>query len=190
MFDLARAGTPILGAFLVLLVEFVEALTIVLAVGTVRGWQPALLGTVAGAAFLAALVLTLGAGLRAIPLAFLELVVGLLLLLFGMRWLRKAVLRAGGVIALHDEEAAFAQETALLRAGMAAPRHGWDKVEVATTFKAVLLEGLAAVFREARSDPALARRSPDTTSRLLAARGRKRRFCSSCRTGSVPGRSS
>jgi Ca2+/H+ antiporter, TMEM165/GDT1 family len=141
-----NAGPAFVAAFLASLVEFVEALTIVLAVGTVRGWRPALLGTAAGATLLAALVLVLGPGLQLVPLGALQLAIGVLLLLFGMRWLRKAILRAGGFIALHDEAAAFAQEAAALRAGDATPRRGWDKLAILTSFKAVVIEGIEVVF--------------------------------------------
>ena len=85
-------------AFLSSLVEAVEALTIVLAVATVRGWRPAGLGALAGLATLALIVLTLGPLLDRVPLHALQLAIGVLLLLFGMRWLRKAILRAAGVI--------------------------------------------------------------------------------------------
>lgn len=132
-------------AFLASLVEFVEALTIVLAVGTTRGWRPALSGAAVGAALLVALVLAFGPLLDRIPLSWLQLVIGVLLLLFGMRWLRKAVLRAAGIIALHDETSAFADETRHMReAGVS---HGpWDAVALITSFKAVVLEGLEVVF--------------------------------------------
>src|ERR1700716_2212780 len=105
-----HVGTLIVAAFLASLVEFVEALTIVLAVGTVRGWRPALIGTLAGVALLILLVLGFGPLLQRIPLGLMQLVVGTLLLLFGLRWLRKAVLRAAGIIGLHDEEAIYAKE--------------------------------------------------------------------------------
>jgi uncharacterized membrane protein len=144
-FSWTHAGPVIVAAFLASLVEFVEALTIVLAVGTVRGWRSALLGTGAGAVFLVLLVATLGPALQSVPLAGLQLAIGLLLLLFGMRWLRKAVLRGAGIIPLHDEAAAFAGETAALRAG-AVPRQGWDKLAVATACKAVVIEGIEVVF--------------------------------------------
>lgn len=146
MIDWAHAGPSVLAAFLASLVEFVEALTIVLAVGTVRGWRPALIGTLAGVGLLFLLVLIFGPTLQRIPLAILQLVVGVLLLLFGMRWLRKAILRSAGVIGLHDEEAIYAKETKTLRAGGASFPVGLDKVAVATTFKAVVLEGLEVVF--------------------------------------------
>src|SRR5712691_8826553 len=102
-------------AFLGSLVEAVEALTIVLAVATVRGWRPAGLGALAGLVLLALVVLLLGPLIGRVPLHALQLVIGILLLLFGMRWLRKAILRAAGLIALHDETTAFAAETSELR---------------------------------------------------------------------------
>ena len=103
MIDVVHSGPVLLASFLASSVECVEALTIVLAVGAVRGWRPALFGAGLAAALLAALVAVFGAELQLIPLASLQTVIGILLLLFGMRWLRKAVLRAGGVIALRDE---------------------------------------------------------------------------------------
>ena len=145
MLHLTHAGSAVLAAFLASLVEFVEALTIVLAVGTVRGWRPALLGTLAGTVLLVILIVVLGPLLATIPIAWLQLVIGILLLLFGMRWLRKAILRAAGVIALHDEELIYDQETALLRRAGAGVGI-WDTIGVVTTFKAVVLEGLEVVF--------------------------------------------
>lgn len=142
---LAHAAPSVLAAFLASLVEFVEALTVVLAVGTVRGWRPALTGTGLGLAVLAALVLALGPALTRIPLGLVQLAVGTLVLLFGLRWLRKAVLRSAGVIPLHDEAAAFAGETEALRRQKLAAG-GWDGVGVATAFKIVMLEGIEVVF--------------------------------------------
>jgi Ca2+/H+ antiporter, TMEM165/GDT1 family len=146
--SLAQAGSAISASFLASLVEFVEALTIVLAVGFVSGWRPALIGTAAGTAVLAALVALLGPALGAIPIAYLQLLIGLLLLLFGLRWLRKAVLRAAGVIPLHDELKVFAEETEMMTASL--PRGTqppwWDPIAVAATFKAILLEGMEVVF--------------------------------------------
>ncbi|MDB5603851.1 MAG: putative rane protein [Bradyrhizobium sp.] len=133
-------------AFLASLVEAVEALTIVLAVATVRGWRPAGLGAFAGLAVLAVIVLTLGPLLGQVPLHLLQLVIGILLLLFGMRWLRKAILRAAGVIPLHDEATAFATETAELREQARRNEARLDWLAALASFKAVLLEGLEVVF--------------------------------------------
>jgi uncharacterized membrane protein len=137
---------PAVGAaFLASLVEVVEAFTIVLAVGTTRGWRPALHGSLAGLAVLALLVAILGPTLDRVPLNWLQLAIGILLLLFGMRWLRKAILRAAGIIALHDETAAFATEQAEL--GRAARGTGaMDWLAATAAFKAVVLEGLEVVF--------------------------------------------
>jgi Ca2+/H+ antiporter, TMEM165/GDT1 family len=126
-------------------VEAVEALTIVLAVGLARGWRPALTGAAAALAALALIVVALGPLLGAVPLHALQFVVGVLLLLFGLRWLRKAILRAIGVIALHDEDAAFARETREL-AGAERRASEFDWVAGAAAFKAVLLEGIEVVF--------------------------------------------
>jgi Ca2+/H+ antiporter, TMEM165/GDT1 family len=113
-----HVALPAVGAaFLASLVEVVEAFTIVLAVGTTRGWRPALQGSLAGLVVLALLVATLGPALDRVPLHWLQLAIGILLLLFGLRWLRKAILRAANIIPLHDETAAFAAETAELGRG-------------------------------------------------------------------------
>ena len=143
--DWAHAGPSALAAFLASLVEFVEALTIVLAVGAVRGWRGALDGTALALLVLLALVLSLGPALTQIPQAAVQLGVGTLLLLFGLRWLRKAILRAAGVIALHDEADAYAREVRTLR-GLGTMGRGWDRVAVATAFKIVMLEGIEVVF--------------------------------------------
>src|ERR1700760_4447800 len=108
------AAPAVSAAFLASLVEVVEAFTIVLAVATLRGWRPAALGTAAGLSVLAGIVLLLGPLLDRVPISSLQLAIGILLLLFGMGWLRKASLRAAGVIPLHDEEAIFAAEAAEL----------------------------------------------------------------------------
>jgi uncharacterized membrane protein len=138
----AAASAAVLAAFLSSLVEAVEALTIVLSVATVRGWKPAGLGALAGVATLALIVILLGPFLDLVPLHALQLTIGVLLLLFGMRWLRKAILRAAGVIALHDETAVFASETAALRAHT--QRLDW--LAGLASYKAMLLEGLEVVF--------------------------------------------
>jgi uncharacterized membrane protein len=140
------AAPAISAAFLSSLVEAVEALTIVLAVATVRGWKPAGLGALAGLALLALIVLLLGPLLDRVPLYVLQLVIGVLLLLFGMRWLRKAILRSAGVIALHDETSAFAKETAELREQARRQEAKLDWIAGLAAFKAVVLEGLEVVF--------------------------------------------
>src|SRR3989442_14198019 len=146
MIDWMHAGPSVTTALLGWLVECVEAATIVLAVGTVGGWRAALLGAAGGLAVLTALVVVLGPALGVIPVSVLQLVVGLLLLLFGVSWLRKAVLRAAGIMPLHDERRAFegARATRAGTAGATATR--WDPVALATTFEAVVLEGLEGVF--------------------------------------------
>ncbi|HEY0206159.1 MAG TPA: hypothetical protein VGC15_18635 [Acetobacteraceae bacterium] len=143
--DWAHAGPTILAAFLASLVEFVEALTIVLAVGAVRGWRGALGGTGLALLTLAAIILALGPALTRIPLDLVRAGIGTLTLLFGMRWLRKAVLRSAGVIALHDENAAYAKETASL-SGIGAAGEGWDRVAVRTAFNITMIEGIEVVF--------------------------------------------
>ncbi len=148
-FDWTHAGPTVLAAFLASLVEFVEALTVVLAVGAVRGWRGALGGTGLALLVLLAIVAALGPALTRIPLDLVQLGVGTLLLLFGMRWLRKAILRSAGVIPLHDEEALFAKETASLRglgSSVTAWGQGWDRVAVSTAFKITMVEGIEVVF--------------------------------------------
>lgn len=145
LFDSIHAGPSMLAAFLASLVECVEALTVVLAVGAVRGWRSALAGSAAALLVLLLLVVVLGRALDRVPLHGLQLVVGALLLLFGMRWLRKAVLRAAGVLPLHDEAAIYARETQALR-GQAAAAHAWDRLAFATALKITLLEGVEVVF--------------------------------------------
>src|SRR5260221_9191508 len=140
------AAPAVLAAFLSSLVEAVEALTIVLSVATVRGWRPAGLGALAGLASLALIVILLGPLLDRVPLHALQLVIGVLLLLFGMRWLRKAVLRAAGIIPLHDEALVFANETAALRAQAHRQAARLDWLAGLASYKAMLLEGLEVVF--------------------------------------------
>ncbi|MDB5814204.1 MAG: hypothetical protein JWN23_1321 [Rhodocyclales bacterium] len=135
-----------LTSFMASMVEFVEALTIVLAVGIVRGWRSALLGTGAAAILLTALVLVLGRSLANVSLPALQLVVGVLLLMFGLRWLRKAILRAAGVLPLHDESKTFAEETAALRRQDTTHHAAIDPIAFLTAFKAVMLEGIEVVF--------------------------------------------
>ncbi len=146
MTNFAIAWPAITAAFLASFVEVVEAFTIVLAVGTLRGWRPALTGTAAGLALLVVLVLALGPLLEVFPIHAMQFVIGVLLLLFGMRWLRKAILRAAGIIPLHDEMAAFAKETADFQAAAAKHEQRLDWIAGLTAFKAVVLEGLEVVF--------------------------------------------
>jgi uncharacterized membrane protein len=146
MVSLAHIAPAITAAFLASLVEAVEALTIVLAVATVRGWRPAGFGALAGLALLVLIVATLGPLLDRVPLHFLQLAIGVLLLLFGMRWLRKAILRSAGVIPLHDEARAYASETAELREQARRHASRLDWLAGLTSLKAVLLEGLEVVF--------------------------------------------
>ncbi|MEY9965179.1 putative membrane protein [Streptacidiphilus sp. MAP12-16] len=128
-------------------VEAVEALTIVLAAGTGRHWGSAVQGTLAALAALAATVAALGPAIGLIPLGALRLVVGTLLLVFGLQWLRKAVLRASGHKALHDEAGAYAKELAAAR-GAAAGGRGMvqDWYAFTLSFKGVFLEGLEVAF--------------------------------------------
>ena len=123
----------------------VEALTIVLAVGVTRGWRSAIIGTVAALGVLGVVVAALGSTLSVLPIGGLRLFVGTLLLVFGLQWLRKAILRASGFKALHDEDAIFAEER---KAAMAAPADGdgLDWYTFTVSFKGVLLEGLEVAF--------------------------------------------
>jgi len=136
----------VLASFAASLVEFAEALTVVLAVGAVRGWRWALIGTATALCVLVLLVGVFGQSLARVPLPIVQLIVGTLLLMFGLRWLRKAILRSAGVIALHDEQAAYSQETTALRAAGSLAAQGWDSIAFATAFKIVMLEGIEVVF--------------------------------------------
>src|SRR5215831_15714693 len=141
------AAPAVTAAFLASIVEVVEAFTIVLAVATLRGWRPAAWGTTAGLALSAGIILLLGPLLDRVPIHSLQLAIGILLLLFGMGWLRKASLRAAGVIPLHDEEdAIFAAEAAQLDEAGYRQRNRLDWIAGMTAFKAVVLEGLEVVF--------------------------------------------
>jgi uncharacterized membrane protein len=111
-------------AFLGASVEAVEAMTIVLAAGVVRGWRSALIGTAGGLVTLAAVVALFGPALASIPIAYLQIAIGAALLLFGVRWLRKAILRSAGIVALHDETAIYAKEAARWRGRAARLRDG------------------------------------------------------------------
>jgi MYXO-CTERM domain-containing protein len=124
----------------------VEALTIVLAMGVTRGWRAALTGAVAATVALAAIVAALGPALTVIPIEVLRLVVGALLLVFGLQWLRKAILRASGWRALRDEDSVFARETAAAEAAAHEEHAGLDWYGFTVSFKGVLLEGLEVAF--------------------------------------------
>jgi uncharacterized membrane protein len=131
--------------FVACAVEAVEALTIVLAVGIVRGWRSTLIGVAAASLVLLAVVAVLGPALRVIPISALRVVVGVLLLTFGLQWLRKAVLRAAGYKPLHDEQLAFAHERELASfAPTTSSEMDWYAFTV--SFKGVLLEGLEVAF--------------------------------------------
>jgi uncharacterized membrane protein len=134
-----------IAVFLACLVEAVEALTIVLAVGATRSWSSAFSGVGAATAVLAAVVAGLGPTLTSLPINVLRLAIGGLLLVFGLQWLRKAILRASGLKALHDETAAFARETATAHA-VARDTGAFDGYSFAIAFKGVLLEGLEVAF--------------------------------------------
>jgi uncharacterized membrane protein len=124
----------------------VEALTIVLAMGVTRGWRPALAGTAVALLALAAIVAALGPALTVIPIETLRLIVGALLLVFGLQWLRKAILRSSGWRALRDEDAVFAREAAQARSAALEQRAGLDWYAFTISFKGVLLEGLEVAF--------------------------------------------
>jgi uncharacterized membrane protein len=134
-----------LTAFLASAVEMVEATTIVLAVGVTRGWRSPLIGVAAATVALGAVIAVLGPALTHVPLDALRLVVGGLLLVFGLQWLRKAILRAGGVKALHDEDATYREEVELARAE-GVVRTGMDWYAFTLAFKGVFLEGLEVAF--------------------------------------------
>jgi uncharacterized membrane protein len=144
-YNVAHVGPVMTAAFLASLVECVEAMTIILAVGVIRGWRPALAGAGIALGLLAILIAAFGPSLSLIPLAWLQIAIGALLVLFGMRWLRKAVLRAAGAVPLHDEASAYSSAIRALqrRGGIGAQ---WDVIGIATSFKAVMLEGIEVVF--------------------------------------------
>ena len=136
-----------IAAFLASAVEFVEAFTIVLVVGVTINWRSSLAGAFAAAATLALIIATFGVALvQFVPLNVLRLVVGVILILFGLKWLKKAILRYSGLKALHDEEAIYEETRAELRARgeVIAPR--FEPFGIAMSYKAVLLEGLEVAF--------------------------------------------
>jgi uncharacterized membrane protein len=134
-------------AFLASAVEFVEAFTIVLVVGVTINWRSALAGTAGAVVALVALVGVFGTALvRYVPLEALRFAVGVLLVLFGLKWLKKAILRYSGLKAMHDEEAIYEEQLAEMRARGEHHQQRVDPFGVATSFKSVLLEGLEVAF--------------------------------------------
>lgn len=144
MLEWIQGGPQMAAAFLGSSVEAVEAMTIVLAVGIVRGWRSALAGTAAGLLTLAAIIAIFGPAIAAIPIAVLQIAIGALLVLFGIRWLRKAILRSAGVVALRDEAALFVEETRALQGAPVSARQ-WDAVAMLASYKAIVLEGIEVV---------------------------------------------
>jgi uncharacterized membrane protein len=141
------AGALFLAVFLACTVEAVEAVTIVLAAGTTRSWRSALFGVGAGLVVLAVVIAVLGPAVTAIPLHWLRLFVGGLLLIFGLQWLRKAILRASGYKALHDETEIFQKQVAQARDATPVRRGAVeDWYSFTLSFKGVVLEGLEVVF--------------------------------------------
>lgn len=137
----------LVAAFLASTVEFVEAFTIVLVVGVTINWRSSLLGTLAAVGALAIIVGIFGTTLvDHVPVDDLRVVVGLLLVLFGLKWLKKAILRYAGLKALHDEEAIYEEQMAEMRAHGGSPPEKIDPFGVVTSFKSVLLEGLEVAF--------------------------------------------
>ena len=136
----------VLASFLASAVEMVEALTIVLAAGTTRGWRSSLIGVGAALVALSAIIVIFGPALDRVPIDTLRLIVGGLLLVFGIQWWRKAILRASGLKALHDEDAIFAKESAEARAQGQEVRAGLDWYAFTLCFKGVFLEGLEVAF--------------------------------------------
>ena len=144
--DLGALAVAALPSFVASAVEFVEATTIVLAVGVTRGWRAPLYGAVAAAVTLGVIIALLGVAIvTVVPEHLLKAIVGALLLLFGLRWLRKAVLRFAGIVALHDEELAYLKEVSALRA-RGEPMAHFDRVGAVVAYKAVLLEGTEVAF--------------------------------------------
>ncbi len=141
----SQAVSASLTAGLASLVEFIEASTVVLAVGATRGWRSAFGGTAAALLLLALLLAVFGPALRLLPLAPAQLVLGTLLVLFGTRWLRKATRRAAGIIPMRDEAVAFRRQRERI-GGLACPAARWDGPGLAMSFQATTVEGIEVVF--------------------------------------------
>ncbi|HTT51692.1 MAG TPA: hypothetical protein VMH35_09865 [Streptosporangiaceae bacterium] len=142
-----NAAALVLTVFVACAVEAVEALTIVMAAGLTREWRSTFQGMAAALAVLAVVVAAVGPALTLFPLGVLRLVVGALLAVFGLQWLRKAILRASGYKDLHDEAVIYRRQVAAAQAAAAGSRHGVrDWYAFTLSFKGVLLEGLEVVF--------------------------------------------
>jgi uncharacterized membrane protein len=143
----AQLWATFLASFLASAVEFVEAFTIVLVVGVTINWRSSLLGALAATGALIVIVALFGTAIvRYVPLDALRVLVGFLLVLFGLKWLKKAILRYAGLKAKHDEEAIYEEQLAVMRARGEHPQTRVDPFGVATSFKSVLLEGLEVAF--------------------------------------------
>jgi uncharacterized membrane protein len=143
----AQLWAVFVAAFLASAVEFVEAFTIVLVVGVTINWRSAFVGALAATGALAVIVAIFGTAIvRFVPLDALRIVVGVLLVLFGLKWLKKAILRYAGLKAMHDEEAIYEEQIAEMRARGEHHQKRVDPFGVATSFKSVLLEGLEVAF--------------------------------------------
>jgi uncharacterized membrane protein len=144
--DLGALAVAALPALVARAVVFVEATTIILGVGVTRGWRAPLYGTIAATVTLAIIIALLGVTIvTVVPEHLLKAIVGALLLLFGLRWLRKAILRFAGIVALHDEERIYLKEVADLKA-RGETRTGFDRIGAIVAYKAVLLEGTEVAF--------------------------------------------
>lgn len=157
-------------AFLASAVEFVEAFTIVLVVGVTINWRSSLLGAFAAAATLAVIIATFGVAIvQLVPLDALRLVVGVILILFGLKWLKKAILRYSGLKATHDEEAIFEEHMAEIRARGEEPEARFMPFGVALSYKAVLLEGLEVAFIVITFGTTIAQKSSGIASAAIGA---------------------
>jgi uncharacterized membrane protein len=135
------------GSFLASAVEMVEAMTIILAVGITRGWKSAFAGIIAASLALTVIVGALGASLiEYVPLGVLQVTVGILLLIFGMQWLRKAIQRASGLRSMHDEDQIFANNVKGLALTGPFSDSAIDWTGFVVSFKGVFLEGLEVAF--------------------------------------------
>jgi uncharacterized membrane protein len=143
---MGAAISLVAASFLASSVEMVEALTIVLAVGVTRGWRSANIGVVAALAALAVVIAILGPAINNIPIVALRVIVGGVLLVFGLQWLRKAILRASGYKALHDEEAIYQKQVTAAQAAGTQVRAGMDWYAFTLCFKGVFLEGMEVAF--------------------------------------------